>query len=91
MFIHGGVSDEDEILGDCFLYSIIPQKWIACSINEETPGPKLCNHTIALVLPGEQKYNPKLSLYKLTEMRLARRGELRVSIFILLIPLLIPL
>ncbi len=79
MFIHGGITDEDEILGDCCVYSIIPGKWYSCTVNEETPGPVICHHTICLILPSEQKYNPKLSIYKLTEMRVARRGEKRVS------------
>jgi len=80
MFVHGGISEEDEFLGDCALYSIINQKWSSLTINEDTPGPILANHTCCLILPSEQKYSPKLNLYKLPEMRVGRRGETKVSI-----------
>jgi len=79
MFVHGGISDDDEILGDSYIYTIPTQKWSVCHINTDSPFPTLCHHTIELILPAEQKYNQKLTIYKLTETRVARRGEKNVK------------
>jgi len=75
MFIHGGVSDENEVLGDSFLFSLTNHKWYACSIDEECTIPKLCNHKSALVLPSEQKYNSKMTIYKLNDYRPLRHAR----------------
>ncbi len=80
MFIHGGISDDNEILGDSYLYNINSQKWYACSIDEESPNPRLCFHTSCLILSSEQKYNPKLNIYKLTDSRVQRRLDKKVKI-----------
>jgi len=81
MFIHGGVSDENEVLGDSFLYSLNSQKWYNCSLEEDSPLPKLCCHTSCLVLPSEQRYSNKLNIYKLTEVRQTRNYKKVINIF----------
>ena len=80
MFVHGGISDDEEILSDCCLYSIQSQKWSICAINEETPAPRLYGHTMILALQDEQRYNPKLNIYKFAEIRASKKG---LKVFIL--------
>jgi len=82
MFVHGGVADDDEYLGDASVYSIVNQKWNTITVDDTTPGPVLANHTCCLILPSEQRNNPKLNLYKLPEMRVSRRGEVKVLLIL---------
>ncbi len=78
MFVHGGMTDDDEILGDSAVFSIVPQKWYNLTVSEDTLSPALSSHTCCLVLPNEQRFNPKLIFYKLPELRVGRRGEVKV-------------
>jgi len=75
MFVHGGVSEDEEYLSDCAYFSIINQKWYTLSINDEYPGPALSNHTCSVVLPQEQRLNAKSSFYKLPERKIKRADK----------------
>ena len=80
LFVHGGIADDDEYLNDGAVYAIMLQKWYPLTILEDTPGPTVAHHTCCLILPNEQRFNPKLNLYKLPDMRVSRRGEIKVSL-----------
>lgn len=75
MLIHGGVTDEDEILSDCYLYTFQFQKWSAVVIDQNCICPKVSNHTMALVVPSKQKYDSKMNIYKPNEVRIIRKAN----------------
>ena len=78
MFVHGGISEDDEYLDDCHLLNFSPLKWNSCIINVDSICPSLARHSACLVLPSEQMFNPKLSIYKLPEVGIGRRAVSRV-------------
>ena len=63
IFIHGGITENNEILNDCYLLNISPLKWYKANISRMTPGPKLYGHTSSLVIPRQHLLNHKLSIY----------------------------
>ena len=63
IFIHGGVSENNEILSDCHLLNLNPLKWLKVSINRRTPNPKLYGHTGCVVVPKQYLINHKFNLY----------------------------
>jgi hypothetical protein len=73
MLIHGGISEEEEYLGDVYLLQFSPLKWVSVNLNTETEIPTLAWHACCLVLPSEQMFSPKLNIYKLPEVGTARR------------------
>ena len=54
MIIHGGISDNNEILNDIFLLNFNPIKWNVVSINPYTPGPKL--YGSCLIISYSKRY-----------------------------------
>ena len=78
MFVHGGISEEDEYLNDCHLLSLFNLKWNECNISTDTEGPYLAWHTACLVVPAEQVFNSKMNIYKFPEMGIARRVSSKV-------------
>ena len=70
MLIHGGISENNQVLGDCFFLnlSLSQLKWGACPINKNTQGPRLYGHTSALVLPKEFYASNKLSIFNYPEV-----------------------
>ena len=72
MFIHGGIDEDGNYLSDCYLLNLNPLKWIACSINEDTPSPTLAFHKCCLVLQEDLRVNPKLNIYRLPEVGIKR-------------------
>ena len=78
MFVHGGISEDDEYLDDCHLLNFSPLKWNSCIINLDCKYPSLAWHSACLVLPSEQMFNPKLNIYKLPEVGIGRRVASRV-------------
>ena len=63
IFIHGGVSENNEILSDCHLLNLNPLKWLKVSINRRTPNPKLFGHTGCVVVPKQYLINHKFNIY----------------------------
>ena len=63
IFIHGGVSENNEILSDCHLLNLNPLKWLKVSINRRTPNPKLYGHTGCVVVPKQYLINHKFNIY----------------------------
>lgn len=84
MFVHGGISEEDEYLNDCHLLSFNPLKWFQCSISTGIDSPTLAWHSACLVLPSEQSFNPKMNIYKLPEIGIGRRQTMKVKNYFLI-------
>ena len=63
IFIHGGVSENNEILSDCHLLNLNPLKWLKVSINRRSQNPKLYGHTGCVVVPKQYLINHKFNLY----------------------------
>lgn len=82
MIVHGGISENNEYLGDTYLLSLSPTtKWYTCHISDEVPGPVLAGHSCCLVLPHDIKYNPRLNIYKYPDVGIGRNNS-RVQIYI---------
>ena len=64
MIIHGGISDNNDILNDVFILNFNPIKWNVVSINPFTPGPKLYGHSSSLVIPRDVVNNQRFTIYK---------------------------
>ena len=65
MLIHGGITEEKEILNDTHILNFTPLKWTMASINYLTPGPKLFGHSSCTVIPNAVVTNHKFNIYKL--------------------------
>ena len=83
MLIYGGLNENNEILNDCYYLNLNQLKWGICSINKNTPGPKVYGHTSCLVLPKEYYPSHKLTIYSYPEMEICnnRLKEKGVYIF----------
>ena len=64
MLIHGGITEEKEILNDTHILNFSPLKWTMASINYLTPGPKLFGHASCTVIPNDVLTNHKFNIYK---------------------------
>ncbi len=78
MFVHGGISEDDQYLDDCHLLSFYPLKWSQCTVNIENQAPLLASHSACLVLPFELAFHPKFNIYKIPEIGINRRVYSRV-------------
>ena len=67
---HGGITDDDEILNDCFCLNLTSFKWFNCHVSFNFPAPKLYGHTACLILPKEYK-DKKVDIYLFPEMDIA--------------------
>ena len=63
IFIHGGITNSNEVLSDSYLLNLNPLKWLTCSINRYTPGPNLYGHSSCVVIPTHILKNHKFSIY----------------------------
>ena len=78
MFIHGGISENEEYLNDCFLLTFSPIKWNTCAISPDSDPPHLAWHSCCVVLPAEIRLSNKLNVYKIPELAIGRRIISRV-------------
>lgn len=78
MFVHGGISEEDQYLDDSHLLTFYPLKWSHCTMNLELQAPSLAWHSACLVMPYEVAYHPKFNIYKIPEIGIGRRVVSRV-------------
>ena len=62
ILFHGGITDDDEILNDCFFLNLNNFKWFNCHISFNFPSPKLYGHTSCFILPQEYK-DKKVDIY----------------------------
>ena len=77
MLIHGGISEDDEYLNDCFVLNFSPIKWQSLSINPDSEAPTLAWHSACLVLPSDQLYSNKLNIYKLPDIISRRISKIK--------------
>ena len=82
IFIHGGLSEDNEVLGDCHVLSLNPYKWITAAINELTPSPHLTGHASTLVVPSDLKYNARMNIYKYPEVGFGKLYANKVKKFL---------
>ena len=74
MIIHGGISEDNEILNDIFLLDLNvlnnnlfnnnSDKWSKCLINNKYKSPYLFGHSSCLVIPKKILENDKFSIFK---------------------------
>lgn len=68
MVIHGGIDEEEQILGDLYMLSLGGlMKWVKCSVYSETKGPCIFGHAAALVVPSNIRTSYKFNIYKYPE------------------------
>ena len=63
ILIHGGITENNEILNDCYILNLSLLKWYKANINKMRPGPKLYGHTSSLVIPRQHLLSKKLTIY----------------------------
>ena len=63
IFIHGGITENNEILNECQLLNLNPLKWMKASLSARTVGPKLYGHTGCLVVPKQYLVSHKFNIY----------------------------
>ena len=76
MFIHGGINESNEILNDCFLLTFSSLKWNICTINKNTPAPKLYGHSSCVVIPHLMLFHRKFSIYSYPNLELGKLNNL---------------
>lgn len=79
LLIHGGMGDNGEILGDCYLLNFVPLKWTSCSVNPYVPNPKLYGHTCSLVVPNDLLNNHRFSIYKYPDIGLNKITDTKIK------------
>ena len=65
IFIHGGITDNNEVLNDCHLLNLNPLKWMKVSLNKNSriSSPKLYGHTACVVVPKQYLLSHKFNIY----------------------------
>lgn len=79
MFIHGGISEDNDYLDDCFILNLSQMKWQTLFIDDRVEGPALAGHTSCLVLPHDIKYSNRINIYKLPEQSIGKLSVDRVN------------
>ena len=64
MLIHGGISEDNEVLDDCYLLHLQQLAWMSPVINTYSPSPKVFGHTSCLVIPHNILTNSKFNIYR---------------------------
>jgi N-acetylneuraminic acid mutarotase len=77
MLIHGGITDEERILDDSYLFNMHTSTWNKCIINKICDKPKLWGHACCLVIPGQILYNPKFSIYSFPEFDTIKKKNIK--------------
>ena len=71
MLIHGGINENNQVVGDCYYLNLSQLKWGACPIIRTTPSPRLYGHSSVLVLPKEYYASNKLSIFNYPDVEFA--------------------
>ena len=79
MVVHGGYSEEDQIMSDTACLSLQPLKWSSILISSESSGPALAHHSACLVAPYEIRNSPKASLYFLPDVTNIRKAQSKIT------------
>ena len=91
IIIHGGMTEDSQILGDCHVLSLSPYKWNYATISDLTPSPVLAGHACALVIPAEFRYNARMNLYKYPDIGFGKLASNKVNKNVALFSMLIEL
>ena len=71
MFVHGGMTEDDQYLKDMYILRYKPLKWHDIDLNNsEVKIPPLAHHCCCLVMPQSIVVHPKFNIYSMPE-----RGE----------------
>ena len=76
IFIHGGITNSNEVLNDSFILNLNPLKWVTTIISKYSPGPNLYGHTSSVVIPQYILKNHKFSIYSYPNMEPGRANSL---------------
>ena len=68
IFIHGGISEDNDVLNDCVLLNLNPLKWLKVSLSRRMPGPKLYGHTACVVVPKQYLISRKFNIYSYPDL-----------------------
>ena len=80
MFIHGGVTENDEILDDSYLLNLNSNlNWSKTNIIPILIPPKLAYHSCSLVITSEINNNSKFSIYKIPNTFSAQKLSIRIK------------
>ena len=82
MLIHGGINENNQVVGDCYYLNLTQLKWGACPIIRTTPSPRLYGHSSALVLPKEYYASNKLSIFNYPDVEFANSRIKEKGIYI---------
>ena len=82
MLIHGGINENNQVVGDCYYLNLSQLKWGACPIIRTTPSPRLYGHSSALVLPKEYYASNKLSVFNYPDVEFANSRIKEKGIYI---------
>ena len=82
MLIHGGINENNQVVGDCYYLNLIQLKWGACPIIRTTPSPRLYGHSSVLVLPKEYYASNKLSIFNYPDVEFANSRIKEKGIYI---------
>jgi len=78
IIVHGGMTEDNQILGDCHILSLTPYKWVAATISDITPTPALAGHACSLVVPAEFRYNARMNIYKYPDVGFGKLASNKV-------------
>ena len=82
MLIHGGINENNQVVGDCYYLNLSQLKWGACPIIRTTPSPRLYGHSSVLVLPKEYYASNKLSIFNYPDVEFANSRIKEKGIYI---------
>ena len=63
IFIHGGITENLEILNDCQLLNLNPLKWMKVNIVNRSSSPRLYGHAACVVVPKQFAVSRKFNIY----------------------------
>ena len=82
MLIHGGINENNQVVGDCYYLNLTQLKWGACPIIRTTQSPRLYGHSSVLVLPKEYYASNKLSIFNYPDVEFANSRIKEKGIYI---------
>ena len=82
MLIHGGINENNQVVGDCYYLNLTQLKWGACPIIRTTPSPRLYGHSSVLVLPKEYYASNKLTIFNYPDVEFANSRIKEKGIYI---------
>ena len=82
IFIHGGITEDNEVLNYCNLLNLNPLKWLKVSLNRRISGPRLYGHTGCLVVPKQYLISRKFNIYSYPDLEVVNCKIKKKGIYI---------